>query len=249
MNPIRTALLAMLLAVSAQAQSAPPEANYEETKVGTYTLPDPLVMRDGSRVTSAGAWRKRRAEILRLFESQMYGRTPAKRFPLRFTETSRDEAALGGSAVRREIAIQLTDKPGGPVLNLLLYVPKRKSGRAPVFLGMNFNGNQAVHADPGIALTTSWLRDAPASGITGNRATEKARGIEASRWQAELIVSRGYALATFYYGDLFPDHKDGLKDSIIPHLYRAGQAAPAAPAADDWNALGAWAWGLSRALD
>ncbi len=249
MNPIGTALLAMLLAVSARGQSAPPEANYGETKVGTYTLPDPLVMRDGSRVTSAGAWRKRRAEILGLFESQVYGRTPAKRFPPSFTEKSRDEAALGGLAVRREIAIQLTAEPGGPALNLLLFVPKRKSGRAPVFLGMNFNGNQAVHPDPGIALATGWLRDAPANGITGNRATEKSRGIEASRWQAELIVSRGYALATFYYGDLFPDHKDGLKDSIIPRLYRAGQTAPAAPASEDWNALGAWAWGLSRALD
>jgi hypothetical protein len=233
----------VLLAVSAQAQSAPPEANYDEAKVGAYTLPDPLVMRDGNRVSRAQQWRKRRAEILGLFESQVYGRTPSKRFPLRSQEKSRDEAALGGLAVRREIAIQLTHKPGGPVLNLLLYVPKRRSGRAPVFLGMNFNGNQAVHAEPGIALAASWMRDSAAGGVVGNRATEKARGTEASRWQAELVVSRGYALATFYYGDLFPDHKDGRKDSIIPHI--SGDEARA----DDWNAIGAWAWGLSRALD
>lgn len=228
------------------AQQPPPAANYDESKVGSYTLPDPLAMSDGGKAGNAQQWRKRRAEILRLFETNVYGRTPAKHPAIRFAEKSRDESALGGLAIRREITIWLRGKVEGPSLNLLLYVPKKRTEPAPVFLGMNFNGNHAVHADPGITLSTSWMRESSGGGVVGNRATEKSRGVEASRWPLELIVERGYAVATFYYGDVFLDHKDGLKDSIIPHFYRRGQTAPEA---DDWNAIGAWAWGLSRALD
>jgi hypothetical protein len=110
---------------------------------------------------------------------------------------------------------------------------------------MNFNGNHAVDSDPGIALSTIWARS-PEGGVVGNRATERSRGSEAQRWPLELILSRGYAVATFYYGDLFPDHRDGLSDSIIPKFYRRGQSTPNR---DEWNAIGAWAWGLSRAMD
>jgi hypothetical protein len=153
---------------------------------------------------------------------------------------------LGGVATRREIAIFLTGKKDGPQMSLLLYVPNNRSGRAPVFLGMNFSGNHAVSKDPSVTLSKSWMRDSKENGVINNRATEASRGVEARRWPIEMIVKRGYAVATIYYGDLFPDHAGGLKDSIIPHFYRAGQTAPEA---GEWNAIGAWAWGLSRAMD
>ncbi len=231
---------------AARAQQPAFVPNYDEAKAGTYTLPDPLTMVDGTKVATAAQWRRRRAEILRLFETQVYGRTPATRAKIDFEEVSRDPAAFGGLATRREIAIRLLGKKDGPRMNLLLYVPNGAKGPVPAFLGMNFNGNHAVVADPKIALSTAWMRTGADKGVVENRATEASRGSEASRWAIEMILRRGYALATFYCGDLFPDHKDGLKDSIIPHLYRPGQTAPAG---DEWNAMGAWAWGLSRALD
>ena len=44
--------------------------NYDEAKVGNYTLPDPLVMENGKRVRDAATWYKtRRPEIVRLFET------------------------------------------------------------------------------------------------------------------------------------------------------------------------------------
>lgn len=228
------------------AASQNQEFNYDEAKVGAYTLPDPLVMADGRRVVTARDWEKRRQEILRLFETNVYGRTPKISSRISFAETSRDPKALGGLATRKEITVYLTGKKDGPKMSVLFFVPNNRKQPAPVFLGLNFNGNQAVSNDPGIALAASWLRDAKETGAMNNRATEKSRGTEASRWAIEMIVKRGYAVATIYNGDLFPDHKDGLKESIIPNFYRKGQTAPEA---DDWNAIGAWAWGLSRAVD
>lgn len=222
--------------------------NYDEAKVGSYTLPDPLLMNDGRKVTTAAQWRTRRQEILKLYETNVYGQTPAAAQAVRigFVETSRDTKALGGLATRKEVTVYLAGKKDGPKMSVLFYVPNARTQPAPVFLGLNFNGNQAISSDPGIALASSWLRDSKETGAANSRATENSRGTEASRWPVETIVKHGYAVATIYNGDLFPDHKDGLKESVIPYFYRTGQIEQEA---GDWNALGAWAWGLSRAAD
>jgi hypothetical protein len=228
------------------AAQDPNQANYDEAKAGTFTLPDPLVFSNGQRVTSARQWRERRAEILRLYETQVFGRTPSTKTRLTFRETRRSENAVNGLAVRREITVNLLGKPGGPQMHLLVYTPKAARQAVPVFLGLNFNGNHSIESDPAIALPTGWVAATRDDKVVNNRATEAGRGSAASRWPLELILSRGYGVVTFYAGDLFPDQAQGLAASVIPHLYRAGQTAPAA---EDWNALGAWAWGLSRALD
>lgn len=249
-NRIRDSIIPTVLAFGLIAQVAvsqnPAGFNYDESKVGVYTLPDPLMMNNGKRVSNAKEWQKRRSEILRLFETQVYGRTPKLKTRISFVETSRDAKALNGAATRKEVTVFLNGKKDGPKMSVLFYIPNNRKQAAPVFIGLNFNGNQSVSNDPGIALAASWIRDSKELGTVNNRATEKSRGTESSRWAIEMIVKRGYAVATIYNGDLFPDHKDGLKDSIIPHFYCAGQTAPDA---DEWNAIGAWAFGLSRAVD
>jgi hypothetical protein len=233
--------------VSAQ----PPATNYDETKVGLYTLPDPLVGSDGRRVTTPEAWReKRRPELMRLFETYVYGKVPTPPRPIKpiFEAGSHDDQALGGKATRREVIIRFGDDPAGPRINLLIYLPRGAAAgeRVPVFLGLNFEGNHAVSKDPGITISTQSIRDHAKAKGANPQTTDVPRGTEASRWAVERILARGYALATAYYGDIDPDYDDGFQNGIHPLFYHEGQTRPAP---DEWGSIGAWAWGLSRALD
>jgi hypothetical protein len=154
-----------------------------------------------------------------------------------------DRKALGGAATRRQVRIRFGEAADAPALDLLVYVPSARRGKVPAFLGLNFNGNHAIHEDPGIRLSTRWMR-AGVPGVVDNRATDASRGSEASRFPVEEALGRGFAVATVYCGDLEPDHPDGWKDGVRGRL-----ASTAGSAAPTWGAMGAWAWGLSRALD
>jgi hypothetical protein len=129
-------------------------------------------------------------------------------------------------------------------MELLLYLPRSVKGPVPVFTGLNFSGNQSVSQDTGIHLSTRWIDNNSQKGITNNRATEVPRGGEASRWPVAEIISRGYGLATAYYGDLEPDYPEGWKTGIRTTLQSELNIN-----ADEWGAIGAWAWGLSRMMD
>jgi len=236
------ALVAGLAAGPAAAQ--PADANYDEAKVPVYTLPDPLRFADGTPVREARDWTdRRRAEVLRLFETHVYGRSPAAP-AASFVVLETDPRALGGLATRRQMRVLLDGTETGPAFEILLYLPNAVSRPVPAFLGLNFGGNHTVRRDPGIRLAASWMREGP--GVADHRATEASRGSAAASWPVERILDRGYALATVYYGDLEPDHADGWKDGVRSRLGRGttGRFGP-----DDWGAIGAWAWGLSRALD
>jgi hypothetical protein len=237
----RYLLAAAVLFLPAGVQAQPQGASYDESKVPAYTLPDPL-----AGVKSPRDWRaKRRPEILKLFETQVYGRTPAGRPKgMTFEVTSVDSNALNGTAIRKEISVLFQGTKDGPRMDLLIYVPKKAKGRVPVIMGLNFGGNQIVHSDPGITMSRQFLKDREALKVKVD--PEKTRGRSADAWQVEKIVSRGYALATAYYGDLDPDFDDGFKNGVHPMFYKPGQTAPAP---DEWAAIGAWAWGMSRALD
>jgi hypothetical protein len=240
-------VLAAALAAAAILAAAPQRrpTNLDESRVAAYTLPDPLVAADGTRIADARAWReRRRPEILEAFRANVYGRTPEKRLAVRPEVRSVERAALSGRALRKQVTLHFGDGPDAPFLDLLVYLPSGARGRVPAFLGLNFDGNQAVSGDPGVALARSWLDDGP--GVVDHRATEAARGVEARRWPLERILERGYALATAYYGDLDPDFDDGFRNGVHPLFYRQGQTRPDP---DQWGSIGAWAWGLSRALD
>jgi len=240
-------VLGLSLALSS-IPSVGADANYDEALVPDYTLPDPLVMTDSRPVSSAAMWREqRRPEVLGLFSDHVYGRTPSVKTKLEFEVLSTDPEALEGKAVRKEVRVYPTGDRNGPSFDLLLYLPRAARQPAPTFLGLNFGGNHTIAPDPGIRLSGRWMRNNPQGGVADNRAGEASRGSAASRWPLEMILGRGYALATVYCGDFEPDHAEGWKHGVRAALSPNGANTEWSP--EDWGCIGAWAWGLSRALD
>jgi len=210
-------------------------------------VPDALVFQDGGSIASPKQWPRRRTEILHLLTGQMYGRMPERPPRMRFEVVDADARALSGLASRYQVHIALNGRSDGPHIDLLLYVPNRVR-RPAVILGMNFWGNETVDPDPGIRISQRWVESGPnpfldLSCVHDHRASAACRGIDARRWMLDQILHRGYALATFYRGDLDPDRPDGFDDSIrsqYPQLQQQG---------DNFATIAAWAWGLSRAMD
>jgi hypothetical protein len=233
-------------APAAAPASAPPPAvvagipvNYDETKVGTYTLPDPLVTSSGARVTDAATWmRVRRPEIYRMIESTQFGRAAAKPPRVLMDRFDAGTPALGGKAVRRQTTLYFTADRKGPKAEVLSYVPAGAKSPVPLLLQISFSPNSNVVDDPGIRRGEMWGRDhkrvpAPATGAFG-------------RVDPLPFLAKGIGFATVYYGDIEPDFKGGIPFGIRGQYLKPGQTEFAA---DEWGAIAAWAWGLRRVMD
>lgn len=241
---MRFILPLLLFAVISSVQAQ--KTNKDESLVPVYELPELLKTGSGKLVKTKKDWQKiRRPELLNLFSEYVYGQTTAQKIPLRFVQTSVDSSALGGKAIRKEVTV-FFGRNGERSMDMLLYFPSSIKRAVPMFLGLNFAGNQVVHADPGITITRRWVRDGQAPMVVDHHATEASRGSQAGDWAVEDILARGYGLVTVFCGDLQPDRADGFDESVQTLFYEPGQTRPET---DEWGAIGAWAWGLSRAMD
>ena len=219
--------------------------NKDEAKVPPYVLPDPLLRADGKRITSSKQWLQgQRPLMLKLFADNVYGRMPGKPKNMRFQVFSVDSNALAGTAIRKQVTIFFNKDESAPSMDLLLYLPKSAKKSVPVFVGLNFYGNQTINDDKGIRISSRWVMDDEKLGIVNNKATETSRGKDASKWAVEELIRRGYGLATAYYGDLEPDHPDGWKTGV-----RTTMKKELSINENEWAAIGAWAWGLGRIMD
>ena len=224
-----------LLIVGATAVLAAtfPEVSQLPTQPG---LPDPLIMFDGKRVTSKKQWLKeRRPELKALFQYYMYGAMPPAPARIKSTIERVDKNFFGGKATKKEVTLAF-GPPAAPPIHLLLVVPNDRKKPAPAFVGLNFCGNHTLVTDPSVALPACWMpRNCP--GCTNNQATDAGRGKQEDVWALEQSIDRGYAVASFYMGDIEPDRPDAPEG--IRAVYRN----------HDWGAIAAWAWGVSRAVD
>jgi hypothetical protein len=229
MIPIKNLFAALLLLSVTQAgwQANPqivrdtalkqPGFNYDESRVPSYTLPEPLP-RVGANTWTPDEWRKRRSAILELFRAHVYGRSPGRPERLRFEVIEEAARAMDGAATLKRIAIVSTQAGREHRFELTLFVPNAKQGPVPVFLLLN---NRPVsNTDP----TRRELSDF---------------------WPAEQVIARGYGIAAIQNNELAPDDKDRYREGVM-RLFENGTAARPDNA---WAALGAWAWGASRAMD
>ena len=205
-------------------------------------LPDPTVMFDGTKVTSKEQWEaKRRPELKAMFEHYMYGQYPAKPATVTAKVLFEDPKALGGKATLREVELTF-GPPAWPKIYLLVATPNGKTA-AGCFVGPNFGGNHLLTADERVRVPTAWV---PANypGVKDNKATAEGRGKQADTWPLEQIVDRGYAVATFYCGDVQPDRpnvREGMR-ATLPDSDKPSFGNETATIM--W-----WAWGVHRAVD
>lgn len=200
--------------------NAPNAVNYDESKANPYPkLPDPLLMKNGKRVTTARLWwNQRRAEIVEDFDREIYGRVPANTPKVRWEGTTNREVKYDVPVITKQL-VGHVDNSAYPLITvdiqLTLTTPANATGPVPVMMEFGFTGRFA----------------GPPPGST------------APSWQQQLLA-KGWGYAVIIPTSYQADNGAGLTRGLIG-LCNKGQ--PRKP--DDWGALRAWAWGASRALD
>lgn len=225
-------------------RNAPNAANYDESKANPYPdLPDPLTLKNGEKVTTPEQWwNKRRPEIVKDFDREIYGRVPKEVPKVTWETTGTTEEKVGDVAVVTKRLVGHVDNAKCPQIKvgiqLTLTTPADAKGPVPVMMEFGFGGFGPRPGDPpGKAATPKG--DAPKSkaGPLGGF------GGGGPSWQQQ-VLAKGWGYAIIVPNSIQADNGAGLTKGIIG-LCNKGQARKP----DDWGALRAWAWGASRALD
>jgi len=228
-----------LISTTALAVDYPPPRELASTP----ELPSPLVAFDGSTIEGRDAWAAlRRPELRDLFAHYMYGAIPDAPASVAARKLFEDPEAFGGKGTLKEVELTF-GPPQWPKIYLLVATP---NGTEPAacFVGCNFGGNHLAVDDERVRVPTAWIP--PRLGGPGEGHVDMPRGSQAAAWPVEEILNRGYAVATFYCGDIQPDRPDvreGMR-ATLPAAGEGGAVNPSQTATIMW-----WAWGLSRAID
>jgi len=206
--------------------------NTDEAKANPYpNLPDPLTLKDGTKVTTAEMWwKQRRPEIVEDFDREVYGRVPTDVPKVTWEVTKTANETNGTILVVTKTLVGHVDNSACPEIKvdiqLTLSTPANAAGPVPVMMEFGFG------AFPGFG-----------RGNRTNRANRFPPFGGGPRWQDE-VASNGWGSAVIVPTSYQADNGAGLTRGIIG-LCNKGQ--PRKP--DDWGALRAWAWGASQALD
>ncbi len=213
--------------------------NYNEDSIGNYTLPDLLVCSDGTNVTNSKQWiNKRRPELLKLIEEIQYGKMPLASASLKYNVFDKGTAAFNGKAIRRQVTVYLSGDTAKHKMNLLIYLPANTKKKVPLLLNISFSAPNQIAADSSVLIGNIWTKE----GIK----IKADKPLPNGKMNIEQFIDAGFGFATVYYGDIEPDFKQGIQYGIRGYYLKPELTTPAA---NEWGAISAWAWGLSRAMD
>jgi hypothetical protein len=212
--------------------------NTDEAKANPYpNLPDPLTLKNGTRITTPEMWWKlRRPEIVEDFDREVYGRVPAN-VPKVTWEVVSSTLQTNGEipAVSKQLVGHVDNSADTNIsvnIQLTLVTPANAKGPVPVMLQFGFGGG---FGRP---------RGTNATGATNIFANRPFGGGFSSNSPQQLLLAKGWGSATIVPTSFQADNGAGLTQGIIGLCNKGQFRKP-----DDWGALRAWAWGASRALD
>jgi hypothetical protein len=217
---------------SSYDSKSPDLTNYDESKANVYpNLPDPLLLKNGKRITSAQQWwTKRRPEIVEDFDREILGRVPANLPNVTWEVLRTTPEKIGGVPVVTKHLAGHVDNSAFPkivvTMELTLTTPANASGPVPLIMELAFSKE----------FMTANAKSIPEMMPGGP-------GNEGPTWQQQ-VLARGWGYAILTPTSFQADNGAGLTEGIIG-LVNKGQPRKL----DDWGALRAWAWGASRVLD
>ncbi|MGH8221187.1 MAG: hypothetical protein ACREUT_21860 [Steroidobacteraceae bacterium] len=249
-------------------ENAPNHANYDEALANPYPqLPDPLVLTDGRRVTSARMWRReRRPQIVADFERYVYGRIPPHVPPVTWRIAATERDRVGGIPVTINRLVGHVDNSAYPLidvnLSMTLVLPADAGKPVPVLMMF---GSTSFPAPP--QPTRAELRRINAALERALVATDPSlaaifrhnffyqpiapvpfaptqRNADGDPPSTEELIAAGWGFALLDPQSAQADNGAGLTRGIIGLV---DQGQPRKP--EDWGALRAWAWAASRGLD
>jgi hypothetical protein len=212
---------------------APNYANYDESKANPYPkLPDPLVLNNGKKVTTAAVWwNERRPEIVEIFDREIYGRVPKNVPSVKWEVTNTVNEKNGEFDVVTKHLVGHVDNSADPDIKVDIQValstPAHAAGPVPVIMEFGFLAMPGAPGRGGLA-GRGPIPGAPPPGPT---------------WQ-EQALAKGWGYAVISPASIQADNGAGLRQGIIGLVNKGEYRKP-----EDWGALRAWAWGASRALD
>lgn len=205
-------------------------SNYDEAKVGTYTLPDPLVLANGKPVRDAGTWeRLRRPELLSLYEREIFGRVPERAPKATFAVVQSEGPGFAG-ATRKHVVMTLGEGAGAVKVNVVLFTPEKATGPVPVALQLLF-GDPAGYAPP-----------PPVLGPDGKMPPRRFN----DAGPVADFIARGWGYASVRYTEIQPDNATTSQGGVQALAYAPDQIKPAP---GEWGTIATWAWAASRIVD
>jgi hypothetical protein len=208
---------------------APNYASYDEAKANPYPkLPDPLVLNNGKKVTSAKMWwSTRRPQIAEAFDEEVYGRVPKHTPKVNWEVVSTTHEKNGDVPVITKKLVGHVDNSTYPAITVDIQVtlstPADAKGPVPVIMEYGISPEFLARMRK-----SGRFRMPPQTGPT---------------WQQQ-VLAKGWGYAEYVPTSVQADNGAGLTEGIIG-LVNKGQPRKL----DDWGALRAWAWGASRCLD